>query len=95
MAQRLTTSVALVLTLGLSGCLGTIVETPTQGGGRIAGTHPHILAAPFRVEANGCQAGMSQVTTFIPLWGVAVGILTIGIIVPKMTAYSCVVGNPE
>ena len=38
---------------------------------------------------------MSQVTTFIPLWGVAVGILTIGIIVPKMTSYSCVAGDPE
>jgi hypothetical protein len=33
---------------------------------------------------------MSRVTTFIPLWGIAVGILTIGIIVPKTTSYSCV-----
>jgi hypothetical protein len=93
MTRRLTASVTLVLTLGLSGCLGTIVETPTQRGGEISGTHPHILAAPFRVEANGCAAGISRVATFIPLWGVAVGILTIGIIVPKATTYSCVTGS--
>ncbi len=95
MARRLTASFALVLTLGLSGCLGTVVETPTQRGGPIAGTHPHILAAPFRVEANACPKGMSRVMTFIPIWGIAVGILTIGIIVPKSTSYSCVAGSAQ
>lgn len=93
MARRLTASVALVVTLALSGCLGTVVETPTRRGGPIAGTHPHILAAPFRVEANGCERGMSRVMTYIPPWGVAVGILTFGIIVPKTTSYSCVTGS--
>ena len=49
----------------------------------------HIIAAPTQIDANNCSNGLSQTFTYVPLWGVAVGILTIGIIVPMTTEYSC------
>ncbi len=90
MRRTLQTLLSLVLVVSLSGCLGTIVETKTSEGKPIASTHAHLLAAPFRIDAHVCKRGMSKVATFVPLWGIAVGILTIGIIVPKTTVYSCV-----
>jgi hypothetical protein len=78
------------LVASLTGCLGTVVTTRTSQGKEIATTHAHILAAPFRIDAHQCKSGMSRVATYVPLWGVAVGILTIGIVVPKTTVYSCV-----
>lgn len=92
MKRALSMALSLVLAACLSGCLGTVVESPTKGGKPVASTHPHILAAPFRIDAHVCPRGMSRVTTFVPLWGVAVGILTFGILVPKTTFYSCVQG---
>jgi hypothetical protein len=79
----------------LSGCLGTVVETPTPEAKPITTTKVHILAAPFRVDAHVCRQGMSRVVTFVPLWGVAVGILTFGIVVPKTSMYHCVSGSRE
>jgi hypothetical protein len=71
-------------------CLGTNVRAPTPEGRPIATTHAHLLGAPFRVDAHACEMGLSRVFTFVPLWGVAVGILTFGIIVPNTTWYYCV-----
>jgi hypothetical protein len=84
---------SLMLMAPLSGCLGTVVETPTPEGKPITTTNVHILAAPFRVDAHVCKRGMSRVVTFVPLWGVAVGILTFGILVPKTSMYHCVGGR--
>lgn len=81
---------AIALAMAASGCLGTVVRTPARGGQEIGTTMPHILAAPFRIDAHTCQNGLATVTTFVPLWGVAVGILTLGILVPKTTFYTCV-----
>ena len=92
MHRHLKTALALIPTLSLTACLGTIVETPTPRGKPVEGTHAHILAGPFRIDAHTCKGGMSRVVTFVPLWGVAVGILTFGIVVPKTTSYSCVKG---
>ena len=33
---------------------------------------------------------VAQTFTYVPLWGVAVGILTLGILVPMNTEFSCV-----
>jgi hypothetical protein len=33
---------------------------------------------------------MASVSTFVPVWGIVVGILTFGIIVPKTLTYTCV-----
>ena len=79
-----------LLIVSLMGCLGTSVQTPRKGGQLRTSTDARILAAPFVVRASDCSEGMSQVMTFVPLWGVAVGILTIGIIVPISTSYACV-----
>lgn len=86
-AQRL---VAIALSACLSGCLGTLVRTPAPQGKPVETTNPHVLAAPFRIDAHGCGRGLAEVVTFVPLWGVAVGILTLGILVPKTTIYNCV-----
>jgi hypothetical protein len=91
--RTLTTLLALVLAASLSGCLGAIVQTPSSQGRPITTTHIHLLAAPFRIDAHVCEKGVAQVATFIPLWGVAVGILTFGIVVPKTTVYHCVQGS--
>jgi hypothetical protein len=85
--ERFTLSICLVA--GLSGCLGTIVEAPVRGGESYGGTRPHLIGSSTEIEASKCRGGLQQVTTFVPLWGVAVGILTIGIIVPMTTVYTC------
>ena len=53
-------------------------------------TDARIIAAPAVIPAGDCTEGLAQVSTYVPLWGVAVGILTIGIIVPITTSYRCV-----
>ena len=90
MRRTSVTLLALVLAASLSGCLGTIVETPSPAGRPITTTHAHLLAAPFVIDAHVCEKGVAKATTFVPLWGVAVGILTFGIVVPKTTVYHCV-----
>ncbi len=90
MRRTLMTLLALVLAASLSGCLATVVETPSAAGRRIATTHAHLLAAPFLIDAHVCKKGLAKATTYVPLWGVAVGILTLGIVVPKTTVYHCV-----
>ena len=74
----------------LSGCLGTIVETPSPQGRAIAATRIHLLASPARIDAHMCTRGVAKASTFVPLWGVAVGFFSFGIVVPKTTIYHCV-----
>ena len=50
----------------------------------------YLIAAPFRIDAHGCEKGLAKTATWVPLWGVAVGILTFGIVVPKSVSYECV-----
>jgi hypothetical protein len=77
------------LTASLSGCLGTLVQSPTAPSKPFRTTQIHLLAAPTRIDAHSCPGGLAEVFTFVPLWGIAVGILTIGIVVPMTTTYSC------
>ena len=79
-----------ILVASLSGCLGTSVRTPAPAGKPHTTTNAHILASPYRVDAHTCHKGLAQVTRAVPLWGVAVGILTFGIVVPMATQYRCV-----
>jgi hypothetical protein len=78
------------LLVSMSGCLGTMVQSPTRPARAESTTRAHILAAPTGIDASHCKAGVSEVFTYVPLWGLAVGILTFGIIVPMTTTYSCV-----
>ena len=79
----------LVLSLVTSGCLGTLVGTPPSKGQVYTTTRVHLLASPTRI-ATPCKGGLAHSFTFVPLLGVVVGILTIGIVVPMTTEYSCV-----
>jgi len=88
--RTLTTLLSLILTVSLSGCIGTFVDTSAPTGQSISSTHIHILAAPIGMDAQICRHGMSSVSTFVPVWGIVVGILTFGIIVPKTLSYTCV-----
>jgi hypothetical protein len=83
----------LALAASLGGCLGTFVQTRAKAGRPIVTTNLHFLAAPFRIDAHVCEKGLAQVTTFVPVWGVVVGILTFGILVPKSTVYQCAEGR--
>ena len=77
------------LSVCLSGCLGTIVEAPTREGKSYGDTRAHLIGASTEIDASNCPAGLQQVAVFVPLWGVAVGILTLGIAVPMTTVYTC------
>jgi hypothetical protein len=80
---------ALSLILSLSGCLGTIVKAPTPQGESYGDTRVHLIGSSTEIDARDCRGGLQQVSTYVPLWGLAVGILTIGIIVPMTTVFSC------
>ncbi len=77
------------LAISSSGCLGTAVDAPTRQGSAHESLQIHVLAAPTLIRANACLNGLADVTTYVPLWGLALGILTFGILVPQWTVYSC------
>jgi hypothetical protein len=81
------------LLLSLSGCLGTVIDAPTRSSDSYASLRLHLVTAPTLIRAERCRAGLADVSTFVPLWGLAVGILTFGIVVPEWTVYTCAEGR--
>ena len=81
--------VSLGLAASLAGCLGTIVEAPTGKGTSYGSTDVHLIGSPTAINAADCRSGLQEVAVFVPLWGVAVGILTLGILVPMSTTFTC------
>ena len=81
------------LALLLSGCFATMVESParSQSSPAYKTLTWHLLAAPHVINASQCRHGVAEALTYVPPWGLAVGILTIGIAVPQWTIMSCVV----
>ena len=69
-----------VLIVSLSGCLGTMVRTPTESDRDTfqVTTTIHVIASPAVIDAEACRNGLAKVQTWVPLWGIAVGILTLG-----------------
>ncbi len=90
MRRLFTLALTALLSVPLTGCLGTLVHAPTPVAQRTITTRAHLLAAPTRIEAHNCTKGLGEVFTYVPLWGVVVGILTLGIVVPMTTNYACV-----
>ncbi len=82
-----------ILVVSLGGCLGTAVESPSRSSATYTTLRVHLVAAPALIRADGCTAGLAEVTTYVPLWGLALGILTFGIVVPQWTVYSCAEGG--
>lgn len=82
-------ALCIALAVAASGCLGTIVQAPGPAGASYGDTSAHIIGASTKLDASSCPNGLKEVTTFVPLWGVAVGILTFGIIVPMETVFTC------
>ncbi len=91
MHRLFTLALVALLMVSLSGCLGTLVQAPTRSTRHYTTTRAHLLAAPTNLDAHNCKQGLAEVFTYVPLWGVAVGILTFGIVVPMTTKYSCAV----
>ncbi len=81
------------LLVSLSGCLGTSIDAPVPSSVSHATLRVHIIAAPILIQADRCRTGLADVTTYVPLWGLAVGILTFGIVVPEWTVYTCAQGR--
>jgi hypothetical protein len=79
------------LVVSLSGCLGTFVETPAraQRGPAFQTLRWHLLAAPRLIEADVCKGGLADSATYVPPWGLVIGILTFGIVVPQWTIFAC------
>ncbi len=90
MRRLFSLALTALLSVPLTGCLGTLVHAPTPVARGTITTRAHLLAAPTRIEAHNCTKGRGEVFTYVPLWGVAVGILTLGIVVPMTTSYACV-----
>ena len=80
---------SIVLLVSLTGCLATLVQTPRQGGQELSTTRVHILALPNVIDVPECKSGLAHVESWVPIWGLAIGILTFGIIVPVTTTFSC------
>ena len=81
--------VALGLVASLTGCLGTIVQAPTPKGASYGDTRAHLIGSSTEIDARECKGGLQEVSVYVPLWGVAVGILTFGIVVPMTTVFTC------
>lgn len=81
-----------LLVLSLSGCLGTSIQAPprAQAGPSYQTLRWHLLASPTVIRADSCPRGLADVTTYVPLWGLAIGIFTLGIVVPQRTILACV-----
>ena len=93
MRRLLTLALTALLSVSLTGCLGTLVQAPTPVARAKITTRVHLLASPTQIEAHNCTKGLGEVFTFVPLWGVVVGVLTLGIVVPTTTSYACVTGD--
>ena len=74
-----------------TGCLGTFVDAPTRHTQSYKQLQVHLVAAPILIRADVCRRGLAEVSTWVPLWGLVIGILTFGIVVPQWTTYSCAV----
>ena len=90
MRRLFSVCLAIAVTGSMSGCLGTMVQSPTAAGKPFSTTNIHILASPTQIDAHVCQHGLAETFTYVPLWGIVVGYLTLGIVVPMTTSYSCV-----
>ncbi len=90
MRRLFTLALTALLSVPLTGCLGTLVHAPTGVTQAKITTRVHLLAAPTRIDAHNCTKGLGEVFTYVPLWGAVVGILTLGIVVPMTTTYACV-----
>jgi hypothetical protein len=53
-------------------------------------TRVHLIGSSTRIDVQKeCPQGIGSTATYVPLWGVAVGILTFGILVPMNTTFAC------
>ena len=89
MRHTLASALAGLLSLSLMGCLGTKVETGYSAPPDHFKTTTRYIAMPRVIEAWECRNGLASVTNHVPAWGVAIGVLTLGIIVPVTTSYRC------
>ena len=83
-------SLAIVLTVSMSGCFGTMIRSPTAAARPSTTTSVRIVGLPVQIDAHGCEHGLAETFTYVPLWGIFVGYFTLGIIVPMTTSHSCV-----
>jgi hypothetical protein len=82
-----------LLAVSLSACLGTRVESTRRPAAAYRSTRIHIIGSWSVMDAQSCQSGLSSMTSWVPLWGVAVGILTFGILIPMTSEYVCAAGG--
>jgi hypothetical protein len=89
MQRIVRTLLVLLLSLGLSGCLGTVVTAPVSGARTHGFIDAHLILAPTAIDARDCAKGLKEVAVDVPLWSVAVGIVTFGIVAPMNTTFTC------
>ena len=84
------TVLAILMMVALSGCVGTMVQSPKPASRPSYTTRVHILWAPTQIDAHECKNGLAETFTYVPLWGILVGFLTFSIVIPMTTSYACV-----
>ena len=93
-SRRRVAALGLVALLAspLAGCLGTEVVSPprSQPGPAFQTLRWHIIAAPHLDRVDMCKKGLAEFKTYVPPWGLAIGIVTFGIVVPQWTILQCV-----
>ena len=95
MKQFLVALLATGLVASQTACLATQVVAPTRNGLTQRTTNAHIVALPVHIHADVCRNGLSETITWVPVWGLVVGILTFGIIVPMTTQFTCRTGPTQ
>jgi len=81
---------ALVVTVSLSGCIGTMITSPTAATRPHVTTRIHLLYAPNQIDAHICKNGLSETFTHIPVWGMVLAWFTFGLVTPVTTSYACI-----
>ncbi len=82
----------LVMMVSTSGCVGTMIKSPTAATRPHVTTRIHLLYAPNQIDAHICKNGLSETFSFIPVWGMVLAWFTFGLVTPVTTSYSCVPG---
>ncbi len=90
MRRLFSVCLAIVLTVSMSGCFGTMVQSPTAAARPSSTTSVRIVGLATQIDAHNCEHGLAETFTYVPLWGVFVAWITQGIVVPMTTSYACV-----
>lgn len=84
-------AVALAILCCLSGCFHTVIDSPAKREGSVredAGVTWFALSTTT-TNAADCKHGIAKAEAYMPVWGLLVYYVTVGIAAPMRTVYTC------